>query len=910
MTLAGRLFFTYRWIQALVMALAAVSLAWFLWSLAPAAFTTLERGWYDTWLRVRYPPEADSRLLLGVRDGPSEQLFGTGSWDRAVIARFISALQEAGAGAIGIDVPINTPSPPIQGGAASDALLLEAVRSAGSVVYPDTLSPGTQDLVDSHPHDIGHPASGHMLPIIDPDRVARRIPFFVEIGNRMVPAFSLQLAAAFRKVLPRDLVGGYGNSLLKNENPGGDPPQPPRISADQDGLLVNFAGHGSAQAFQLVSLTELWEDLEHKRDEQLETRVKGKVVVLLVEPAVGGHPSPFGTELTNGMLQVHALNTLMSDRWIRELPPFLQFSIAMLLCLTMSWSLLTRKASQGLALAIGGLAVYGIFVLALLVFTQWIFPLTIPVTAGAFLLVTATLLEQLLSARRIALVETNMLRIQQELVSVREALVCRENAVDALEEDLVTARLTATSSASREQELLQAADELRLNVAEARRLEDAARRRVGELERELTAARIASVGEAPLGDAEQEQLRRECEQLGIITRHRTVLGMFRDLKKVARSNVSVLITGEPGTGKELFARAVHRLSQRSAKPFIAVNMAAISPELFESELFGHVRGSFTGAVIDRKGYFELAHQGTIFLDEIGDLRLDHQSKLLRVLQDRTFYRVGATRPTEVDVRIVAATNKDLQRGVSEGWFREDLYFRLKGLVLHLPALRDRTEDIPVLVQVCLQEVSRQLHRGSIALSGEAQAALLQQPWKGNVRELRHCLEQAAALSDGSVIGPADLRLDKHPSPIAAIADSEAENLPDTAGDAAVLDLLRRHAFDMQATATALGWDRSTVTQRLKGLCFQALVESRGDQAKAAAALAGDPSLLRRVELKLMDYYGHLLTTVEAFATAEEALRDCKRRFKNLPERHFRSLETLVRKHFEQRTGESIVPARD
>ena len=410
--------------------------------------------------------------------------------------------------------------------------------------------------------------------------------------------------------------------------------------------------------------------------------------------------------------------------------------------------------------------------------------------------------------------------------------------------------------------------------------------------------------------AEQEQLRRECQEFGIITRHRTVLGMFRDLKKVARSGVTVLITGEPGTGKELFARAVHRLSQRSAKPFIAVNMAAISPELFESELFGHVRGSFTGALIDRKGYFELAHQGTIFLDEIGDLRLDHQSKLLRVLQDRTFYRVGATSSTAVDVRIVAATNKDLQRGVSEGWFREDLYFRLKGLVVHLPPLRDRAEDIPALVQACVQEVSRQMHRSSIELSEEAQAVLIQQPWKGNIRELRHCLEQAAALCDGSVIRPADFRLDERFLPITPVAGAESPSLPDSAGDTAVLNLLRRHTFDMQATAKALGWDRSTVTQRLKGLCFQALVDSGGDRAKAASALAGDPALLRRVELKLMDYYGHLLATVEAFATAEEAILDCRRRFKNLPDRHFRSLEILVRKHFEQKTGESVVPARD
>ena len=147
-------------------------------------------------------------------------------------------------------------------------------------------------------------------------------------------------------------------------------------------------------------------------------------------------------------------------------------------------------------------------------------------------------------------------------------------------------------------------------------------------------------------------------------------------------------------------------------------------------------------------------------------------------------------------------------------------------------------------------------------------------------------------------------------PAGSIAGAESGGLPDSAGDAAVLNLLRRHTFDMQATARALGWDRSTVTQRLKGLCFQALVESGGDQSKAASALAGDPSLLRRVELKLMDYYGHLLGTIEPFMTAEEALLDCKRRFKNLPERHFKSVEALVRRYFEQKAGDSIARTRE
>ena len=401
-----------------------------------------------------------------------------------------------------------------------------------------------------------------------------------------------------------------------------------------------------------------------------------------------------------------------------------------------------------------------------------------------------------------------------------------------------------------------------------------------------------------IGDAELDELREECRQFGIATQDTGVLRLYRDLKKGARSVLTILLLGEPGTGKELFARAVHRLSPRSGQTFIAVNMAAISPELFESELFGHAKGSFTGATADRRGYFELANRGTIFLDEIGDLRLDHQSKLLRVLQEKSFYRVGATTPTTVDVRIVAATNRDLQRGVSEGWFREDLYFRLTGLVFRLPPLRERPGDIPVLVDRLLAEAATHIGKSVPKLSNDAMRALIGHEWKGNVRELRHCVEQAVALNDGPLLSTASLRLGD-PSASPAGRGPSSPILPDPAGDAAVLNCLRQAHFDMQATAKTLGWDRSTVTQRLKGLCFQALVDAGGDQTTAALAIAGDARHARTVELKLMDYHRHLMSVIEPFSTAEEALMDCKRRFKNLPDRHFSSVETLVRQHFRQ-----------
>jgi transcriptional regulator with GAF, ATPase, and Fis domain len=469
---------------------------------------------------------------------------------------------------------------------------------------------------------------------------------------------------------------------------------------------------------------------------------------------------------------------------------------------------------------------------------------------------------------------------------MREALVRQESAVETLEEDLEAARAAVARSTGAERELLQAADALRQQLAAARLHEEQTRSRLGDLERELRAADRRPV---QLDDAEQERLRRQCAEVGIVTRDPVMLALFRDLEKAARSTLPILIAGEPGTGKELFARAVHRLSPRAGGPFVAVNMAAIPAELFESELFGHVKGSFTGAVGERKGYFEQADRGTIFLDEIGELRPPHQSKLLRVLQEKSFHRVGATRPTTVDVRVVAASNRDLERGITAGWFREDLYFRLKGLVLRLPPLRERRSDTASLAARFLEEAAAEAGR-RVGLSEGALQALEGHDWPGNVRELQHCLRQAVALTERAVLGPEDLRL----SPA---GDARAA---DATGDAAVLDSLRAHGFDMQETARALGWDRSTVTQRLKGLGFRALVEADGDRRKAALALADDPALGRTVELKLGEYHEHLLRAVEGFDSAEAAVAACRRRFKNLPERHFRSLEFLVRQHFERR----------
>src|SRR5215468_10159346 len=227
-------------------------------------------------------------------------------------------------------------------------------------------------------------------------------------------------------------------------------------------------------------------------------------------------------------------------------------------------------------------------------------------------------------------------------------------------------------------------------------------------------------------------------------------------KKVAASKATVLLLGESGTGKEIFARAIHNWSERKTQPFVAINCVGLSRELLESELFGHEKGSFTGADQLKKGKMELANGGTVFLDEIGDVSHELQTKLLRFLQEREFDRVGGVRPIHVDVRIVAATNRDLDTAVKESRFREDLYHRLNVVPIMLPPLRERREDIPTLAQHFLQRFANEVKKNLSGISEESLSKLLAYDWPGNVRELANVIERAAVLGQGPEVAPHDL----------------------------------------------------------------------------------------------------------------------------------------------------------
>ena len=317
-----------------------------------------------------------------------------------------------------------------------------------------------------------------------------------------------------------------------------------------------------------------------------------------------------------------------------------------------------------------------------------------------------------------------------------------------------------------------------------------------------------------LHELQQENRRLQAMQhpdslAGLLTRDPAMLKVCRTIEKVANSNATVMLLGESGTGKELLARGVHQASSRSKGKFVAINCAAIPENLLESELFGYEKGAFTGAAKTTPGKIELAHGGTLMLDEIGDIPLPLQAKLLRFLQERVIERLGGRQEIPVDVRIVCATHQDLKARTKTGEFREDLYFRLAEIIINIPPLRERVGDVALLAHAFVHRFVEEQRRSGLTLSDEALLLLESAPWPGNVRELENCIRRAVIMSDGPQILPEDLDLDEVPQ-VRIEAELDLRRARDEAEQRVILTALARTNGNILKAAELLGLSRPTL----------------------------------------------------------------------------------------------------
>jgi two-component system nitrogen regulation response regulator GlnG len=333
-------------------------------------------------------------------------------------------------------------------------------------------------------------------------------------------------------------------------------------------------------------------------------------------------------------------------------------------------------------------------------------------------------------------------------------------------------------------------------------------------------------------------LESEDYELGIVGRSEPMQQVFKLIGQVAASDATALITGESGTGKELVARAIYHHSNRSQQPFLAVNCAAIPEQLLESELFGHERGAFTGATMQRIGKFEQCDKGTIFLDEIGDMTPATQTKILRVLQSGTFERVGGNQPLQVDVRVIAATNKLLEQAVAARQFREDLFYRLNVVRIHIPPLRDRRNDIPLLVNYFLEKIAREQQRPPKSIAASVIKTLEKYHWPGNVRELENAIRRAHVMAKSGAILQSDL-----PPEISGKGGSGAPPLAATAGEASATDAaaLARQLFQWARRDPKL----KVIPAVERELVVEALKEAGNNQVHAAKLLGITRATLRK-----------------------------------------------------------------
>ncbi len=873
---------------------------------APGFFDGIEKGLLRWKYAVRGEAGIDTSVVVVALTGEDIDALGGLPVKRSYYALAVSALSGLGVKTIGIDLGLADSG---RSAPEYNDLLASEIASSGNVVlsgyFRSLASPGAPDTHSTAPVfpskfacDIAGEApwrSGFHFtlpyaPFLDGaaglghTNLNDDLTFPLCIGTRSgaLPLFSLEVLL---KGMPdgTQIVANDGVLSLRAPQAVCDIP----YRGDGDASLNFTGGTGSLAMVSFLDFLRAYDEFQSGGEGTLALMgagrsrpdaapsarggtlisvrdLRGKTVLLgVVAPGRSTFvDSPFGTQFPAIGLHALFIDNAVNGRFLRHVPPLVVVSLLLLIGVIGTLSMAHGSVIRGLLtiLAMTGLHTIGSFILfsaaALLL------PMFVAWFSGAVLIVVLLVHHQKVTGSSLAQVSGELERIALTVSERERKLAEARGDLDRLREKGNDARVRS---------LL---DQIERYKAEIGTLQQA-----GEDLRPFHPA-PAGAGTRSAGEGNFH---------GIVYDPAGGMAKVVDLvSKISASDATVLITGESGSGKEIVARAIHESSSRKGKSFIAVNCGALPETLLESELFGHEKGAFTGAVKEKPGRFEIAQGGTIFLDEIGETSESFQVKLLRVLQDGTYQRVGGTVTLKSDARVITATNRDLKAAVADNSFRADLFYRLNVLAVEIPPLRQRPGDIAVLARKFISEQEE-----GFAASESVMKALAANEWKGNIRELQSVITRGVLLAKAD--GRPMLRLRDLPDEIAETMQS--------AGDieGLVIGSLREKGFSRSAiseTADEIGgFNRGTVSEYFRGYCFDAYVAEGFDVGRTVARIAGsdDDGVHTKVSKKLTEYLDNALEFADRSLPAETVLERSKPKFKNLPRKYHASLEAVIRK---------------
>jgi len=864
-----------------------------LFVLLSSSISPIEDQALDAKFRLRGETRIDSNIVVILVEGDDIDALGGWPLKRSYYALLINALNDLGAKVIGLDIFFEEPNPLY---AEADSLLVRIASKRKNIVLASYFQeiggksepPSSTDSVAGiFGYEVNEPTSfqtGRALRLPYPairrvaaglgqtnlpdESVIRKVPLILKSGERLYPSISLEIARLFFDIA-RDQVSVHGRDVRLD-----DRAKPIPISSDGSLSLNYRGGISSLNRFHLLDFLKSYDLYRIGSPPWVPvTRVKGKAIIVgVVAPGVGKFvTTPHSPNFPAVGVDATALDNIISGQFLRVSPPVLRHVVSALLAFTLFLLTYRLRGSIGVAAAVGILAFYlALNLLSFLLFSVSL-PTFEPLASGLLAIMGALLVKQKHVRTQLAATESSKERIQKELLEKEKKLL-------ELDAELRRARqgLIHRNESILKEQMEKYREDIRTLSSQA--------------------ADFSPYTASP-DSAEVE--RGEFENL-VYSKPGKMAEIVKLIEKIAPSDANVFISGESGTGKELIARAIHTRSRRKDKPFVPVNCGALTESLLESELFGHERGAFTGAVKDKAGRFELANGGTIFLDEITETSEAFQVKLLRVLQSGEFERVGGTNTVKVDVRVLAATNKDIKEAIRQAGFREDLYYRLSLFTIQLPPLRERKADIAFLVDEFLAREG-----DSLKLSSTVMDALLNYDWKGNVRELESVIKRAVILARAESRNL--IRVKDLPEEIASGLQKKAE-IEDQ-----VLLLLREKRFTRSAiseTAEDLGHlNRGTVAEYFRGLCFKTFYEQGFDIKQSASILAGtdDPATVDRVTKKMAEYLTNVFDSFDRTRNIEDLKSLLAPKYKNLPQRYHLFLDQLIEAYW---GGKWTLPSSD